>query len=255
MLLFDYIGNRALEELEKNFKNYLNEKELQKILLGCFKDAEIKIDDSIKREILDIDSEKIKPNMSKQEIEENLKELFSNIFDNNEEYSGNAKSKKDYISSEYLKRARKNILELHHILEVLDDVKADITVLIEASERQEKTSKKVDELYNEMRKRGGSKIHFIDGLDDTKVFYYCELEICGEHQVINSPMIDEILEDLVPNTGIPFYVECKDNVLFSTVTIQFCEPVSQGLFKVFLSNLNELFYEKDIIISKITSHF
>lgn len=247
MLLFDYIGNRALEELEKKFKTYLNEKELQKILLECFKDAEIIIDDSIKREILDIDSEKIKPNMSKEEIEENLKVLFSNIIDNNEEYYGSSEGKKDYISSEYLKRARKDILELHHILEVLDDVKADMKVLVEASERQEETSKKVDDLYNEL--------HLINELDDIRVYYYFRLEVVGDFQD-NGTVVINLLKELLEDLYVEFKVDHEDDAEgFYTLGVQFFEPVLQKEFRIFLSEMNDLFSKEGILISKITSHF
>ena len=254
VILFDYIGNRACEEAEKKFIEYLKRNELQKSLLECFKKAGVKTDDNIKEKILGIDSDKIKPNMSKEEIRNSLKELFCNIIDNNEEYYGKSENMKNCICSEYLKTTRKNILELYHVLDVLENVKADITDLIKSSERQQEAAKKVDELHTELLKRRGNEIHFIEELDSSKVFFYCEIEICTYYQGIEE-IFGKIFEHIRDESSIYFSEKYEYGEVFCTIYIQFAEPLVQYKFREFLKHINSLFAEEVIMISRITTHF
>lgn len=255
MILFDYIGNRACEEIDRKFKDYLKRNELQKILLQCFRDAGIKIDDDIEEKILSVEPYKIRPNMSKEEIKVNLEEeLFNIIIDNNEEYNGKANNVKECICSKYLDKARKNILELYHILEVLDDVKADITDLIKVSEKQQEASEKVDKLYAELLKSGGREIHFIEELNTSKVFFFCEIEISTDFYGIEETL-DDIFEQVREEIGVTLNKEYEEGEFFYNIYVQFSEPLLQYRFRKFLKQINDLFYQEGIQIARITSHF
>ncbi len=254
MILFDYIGNRACEEAEKKFREYLKRDELQRILLQCFKDMDVEINENIEQKIYNIKSEQIKPNMSKEEIELNLKDIFLETIDKNEMYYGKSQNTKSSICAEYLKRSRKNILELYHIMDVLDDVKADLIKLIRDGEKQQETFKKIDELHEELLKRTGNEIRFIEELDTSKVYFYCEVEVCTYYQGIEETFID-IFEQLKDDTSALFIENHVFDEIFCTIYIQFTEPLVQYKFRDFLKHMNSLFAREEIMISKITTHF
>lgn len=249
MILFDYIGNRACEEAEKKFNEFLKRDELQKILLQCFKDADVVMDDSVKKMILNIKSDNIKPNMTTHDIEERLEEIFHNVIDRNgEELQAN---KKLHICEEYLKRSRKDILELYHVLEVLDDVKMDLK---QSSSIQKQTSKKVDEIYTELLKRRGNQVHFIEELDNSKVFWYCEIESCTSFAGLEETL-EDIFNQIRDDTGIFFEEEYDITGFFCTIFVSFSDPLLQNKFRVFLEHVDRLFAEEEIMISNITTHF
>lgn len=254
MILFDYIGNRACEEVEKKFSEYLKRDELQRILLQCFKDIGVEINDNIERKIYNIKPEQIKPNMSKEEIELNLKAIFLETIDNNEVYYGKSQNTKSSICSEYLKRSRKNILELYHIMDVLDNVKKDLTKLIKDGEKQRETFEKIDELHEELLKRRGNKIRFVEELDTSKVYFYCEVEVCTYYQGIEETFI-EIFEQLKDDTSAYFTEDHIFDGIFCRIYIQFTEPLVQYKFRDFLKYMNNLFAREEIMISQVTTHF
>lgn len=251
MILFDYIGNRACEEAEKNFKEFLKRDELQNILLQCFKDADIIIDSSVKKMILDIRSDDIKPNMSIEEINNNLDEIFQNVIDSSGEEPQD--NKKLYICSEYLKRSRKTVLKLYHVLEILDDVKKDVSKLMQSDLMQQKTSKKVDKIYEELLKRRGNQIYFIDELNSSKIFWYCEIEICTFFEGLEETL-EDIFNQIREDTTVYFEEDYNTTTFFCTIFISFTEPLIQYKFRDFLKHIDRLFASEGIMISNITTH-
>ena len=88
-------------------------------------------------------------------------------------------------------------------MDVLDDVKADLIKLIRDGEKQQETFKKIDELHEELLKRRGNEIRFIEELDTSKVYFYCEVEVCTYYQGIEETFID-IFEQLKDDTSALF---------------------------------------------------
>jgi len=226
------LANKSIEEL----KEFVNKNKRQKILLGCIKEIKNENSDNknlevniLSEEILNIGDEKISPDLSIEELKLNLNPLIEKCLKTDDEELFKEVSTK--ICESYMKKSRLSI-ELYHLLK-----------------KEEKNFEMIDkklEMLKNISEEPPQLIHFIDELDDCKMFCYIYLWVSQEIE-------EEILYELEENT---FGVETKnykvDGLYY--LDINFVEPISQKDLKDYLTELNKVFSRYNIGVYGVYSH-
>ena len=79
--IIEFFGETLYRVAEERAKEFISKKSLQKLLLGIMKeDKEAKVDNILRKEIMNISSEKIKPNLFEEQLKENLDNIFEMAF-------------------------------------------------------------------------------------------------------------------------------------------------------------------------------
>lgn len=255
MILMDYVGSRVCEEIEKKYVDYVNKKRLQKILVECFYSAEkVEMNKDIEEVIMNIESDKLKPNLSKSVIWENLKDVFDSVVrDEGEE---------EFIIKKYKERTYREVLKLYHIQESLDEINSGVNEINNGINEQAKTLEVIDEnvkripeeISAELRRRHKGELYFIDELDYSKVYFYFELELFECFEGIEE-VIDSIFEELEYDLGIKATPEYRYDELLCKVCVEFYNPLQQCLFRKYIKQMDILFNNSEIRIFSISTPY
>lgn len=249
MLLAEYFGEKALELLEQQLQRYLEEKSLQKLLLQCFENVREVMSNSgkavdgfciDKRQIMNVNSDLIKPSLTEQQLLRNLNILFDNLLN----MDGDVSNVRIQICQTYLKRAHKEMLELYHVYEKLEDVDENIKKIHEDNNSQHnKLSEGFEKLQIELGK--SNTLYFIDELDNSRVIPYLDL-------ILSEEMDDDIQGLIEEETGVCFEYFNYDSNGFKHVIITFMIGIKQCELKDFFSILDGVFVEEGIRIYNIS---
>lgn len=250
MLIADYLGTKVLDLIDEKFKEYINEKELQKILFRCFvevgsREGEINGFNINKERIMNLESIKIQPNLSEGLLAKNLNSLFNECINIDDREKKEALKRE--ICSAYISQARKKALELYHIQEVLEDINNNL----------DENNKELGEIKKyqlaQMKKNQGM-LFFIDQLDESRAFIYLELEVAIEFRNNIDGYLCDVMQDVMNQSDVGFEYEffVKDGM--QCVAINFDEPTLQIDVKGLLECMNKIFSEENIKIYKITTY-
>lgn len=249
MLLTEYFGERALESLEHQLQKYLNGKNLQKLLWECFKNVkevmtangeDVSGFSTEKSQIMNIKSELIKPSLTDKKLLNNLRNLFDNLLN----MDSNGVKVQNQICEMYLKRAQKEMLELYHVYEKVEDLEENIIKL------QKDNSLHHNQLVDEFLKlqseiRESNKLYFIDGLDNSRVIPYLDL-------LLSEEVDDDIQYVIEEETGVYFEYMVYNRNGFKHSIISFLVSLKQGELRDFLEVLDGVLVEEGIRVYNIS---
>lgn len=258
----DIVFNKAVEDGSKKVNNMLEGNKLQKILLQSFegyrklekiknpqKEPECQID---RKAIMSVDKNMIMPNITMEQLEKNLKNLFDKcITTDNEEKAGSIRK---IICYNY----KNGVSDLVTISQIDEDIhKVYKTVLEKTNEisgkldREAYKVKEIDqgvkEINRKLKMEPQQQIIFNDELDNSRMFCYISLKLSED---IDEDYLAEISSNIFAE-----WDDYKDESGITNVNFNFYEPIVQNELKEYLKYIDEEFSENNIGIFGITSHF
>lgn len=262
MNFIDLLREILYQAVQEKVKKYIKKYSLQRLLLNIVKECgEAKVDLVLKKRILNLPPDDIKPNLSYEKLRENLNDIFYLAFSD----SSCKESQIHYVLEIYKKNAIKEALELWHLeentellLEEINNVNKSIEGTYEAINNVES---KIDKIHNSVvdiiDKIPSERIHFIDELDDSKFYFYIIMELrtrYGEMDEEWEVELEDILEWLSENENISFQHFFDPEAEFFKVYINFEEPIVQHTFKEFIKRLSGEFCKRNIGIVSILAN-
>lgn len=243
------------------FQEIIEDGKLQTILLHSFEEYQemekitnnkMKSECYIDRNaILSIDVNLIRPNLTPEQLEKNIEDIFDKCITTDNEDKANRI--RQSICLNYLKGVRDFITisqvdgDIHKVHSSINQQGKEIKGLIgKVSGHVKEMSEEGRELNRKIQKFPQQQLIFIDELERSRVYCYISLQLATD---IDNDYLEEISHDI--------YAECEkyeDENGFTNINFNFMEPITQGDLRECLEYIDSEFSQNDIGILRITSH-
>lgn len=230
-----FAGAKLKGILKKSINDYID---LQKI-----NNPRANVDCIIDKESFEqLDENLIQPNFTIEELERNLNSFFEKciITDNMEK----AYTIRRYICHSY-KLSVAGLISIGQVDEDVHNVNKNV------KESTNKICGKIDETENKiirtLKNMPQQQLCFLEELEDSRVYCYISMTLKRE---IDEDFLFEIADNI--NAEEETYI---DEQGFFNVSFDFLEPITQYTLREYLKYINEQFWQNNIGILSIRSHF
>lgn len=267
--IIEFFGETLYRVAEERAKEFISKKSLQKLLLGIMKeDKEAKVDNILRKEIMNISSEKIKPNLFEEQLKENLDNIFEMAFPDStyrNQHSNN-------VVKKYKKNAMKEFLGLYHLEENIEEILKNLDKTNQSTQKIHsridnveehvgKIDKKMDKMpkfVEKAIKEGKTgQLLFINELNQSRAYFYLIMELCTNLYRYDDDLeddLDYILGNSIKGEYGNFEYAIDNDEGFCKLYIDFEGAILQCDLKEFLKRLNDELYKKDIQIVSISTN-